>query len=173
MHWICDLLRNIEKVTYHFSSFYYCPSISGLNLNFWQPFPFGDCKCWQKGKHICHPSTRKPGSLTDGIRHTLRDWSNQFPFALRLPHSSLCLHHIPLWNGTTWEQKALIKPNWMWNWCQPECVFVSLSSVCIYHSLSLLRCMTAPCRHSLHTTISEYTSFFFLQEKQPPVVVCP
>lgn len=42
------------------------------------------------------------------------------------------------------------------NRCQPQCVVWITEFVCVDHCLSLLQCMTAPCRHSLYTTSSRY-----------------
>lgn len=102
----------------------------------------------KKGSTTHHTSTFQPGSFTHRIRHTLEVWFNQLPFTSCPVHASGLFDCIPLLecNGTR-TQGVDHRLEVMQNWCRP--------AVCsLYHSvcLSLLQCMTAPCRHSPHTT---------------------
>lgn len=100
-----------------------------------------------------HTSTGQPGSFTCRIRHTLKAWFSQFSFtSLSSSWLSLCvlIAFLP-WNVTTRGHETWIDWNWRWNWCQLQCVVGITQFVFVDHSLSLLWCMTAPCRHSRHT----------------------
>lgn len=83
-----------------------------------------------------HPTTCQPGSFTSRIRHTLKAWSNQFPFISCAVHSSWCLESStgmqpPEDTGLDW-----IDVNWKWNWCQPQCVVCQFLCVCTSQSVT-------------------------------------
>lgn len=119
-------------------------------------------QCWQKGNRttILPPANLDPSP--NRIRHALKVWFNQFPFTSCPVHGSLCLDCIPLLECKHTMTQVM---DWMEMKVElmPAAVCSCYHSVCVCvfnHSLSLLRCMTAPCRHSLHTANPKYRANF-------------
>lgn len=104
-----------------------------------------DQNCERTGIHLITPppATLDPLAAGSGTHSWMLGSINSHPL-------SVCFMAPVGWLHLSTKIRGMDGLKVRKNWCLPQCA-ERVTMPCVYHSLSLLRCMNAPCRHSHHT----------------------